>query len=621
MRKRVAVPKALHYGILGLVGVLLLIILACGEDATATPIPTATPTQPAATVTPQPTATPIPTATPTSLPGVTPEPTATSTPRPTATSAPTATPRPTATPIVTRQVGKRGGNPPLHMGWSVRHWDPQTCTSPNTCMTPFGPLYDTLFEFNPETDDQIDIRGHLVKEWELSDDGTKYTFVIHDNVRFHDGHTMDSEDVVWSLDSMSGKTRDFWPNVRIKPYYKGSRAIDANTIEMELNFPTTLIIPHLSASYAAVMPKHHFEGMSDSDRKLKENINGSGPYTLVKYDTDVVVEYTRNNDWFQPDRPYWDGMRYFIIVDPGAVNAAFKAGNILYNPMPTNNLSAIQNMQLDKDMEGKGNIWWAGPTAGLWQTMNTNKAPFSDPSVRRALDLATHRQPILETFGGIDLMGGPFPPDLWFSQTLEERLAMPGYRETADGEKHPDDLAEANRLLDEAGFEDRKTFPKIDITSIVLAELPENAQIVAQQWREWLGLDVEFRTVDFTTALDRWFGGEFHITSLGYSHAIMEPDDIIAGVFIKGGRANFQDWSNPVIEQLYLDQGRAQSREERLPILREIEQILLTEASPYVLTQWTFRGQYVDNRIKNYHVPNSDSVDLRMAHMWCDPGC
>ena len=122
MRNRIAVPKALHYGILGLVGVLLLIILACGSDATATPIPTATPTQPAATVTPQPTATPEPTAT--SLPGVTPEPTATATPRPTATSAPTATPRPTATPIVTRQVGKRGGNPPLHMGWSVSSLGP-----------------------------------------------------------------------------------------------------------------------------------------------------------------------------------------------------------------------------------------------------------------------------------------------------------------------------------------------------------------------------------------------------------------------------------------------------------------------------------------------------------------
>ena len=43
--------------------------------------------------------------------------------------------------------------------------------------------------------------------------------------------------------------------------------------------------------------------------------------------------------------------------------------------------------------------------------------------------------------------------------------------------------------------------------------------------------------------------------------------------------------------------------------------------APYIWHYWTFRGQYVSDQIKNYHVPAVDSTQLKMEHMWCDPAC
>ena len=43
--------------------------------------------------------------------------------------------------------------------------------------------------------------------------------------------------------------------------------------------------------------------------------------------------------------------------------------------------------------------------------------------------------------------------------------------------------------------------------------------------------------------------------------------------------------------------------------------------SPFIWQYWTFRGQYVSDQIKNFHDTAVDSHQLKMEHLWCDPGC
>jgi ABC-type transport system substrate-binding protein len=87
--------------------------------------------------------------------------------------------------------------------------------------------------------------------------------------------------------------------------------------------------------------------------------------------------------------------------------------------------------------------------------MNTSVAPFNNPKVRQAVNLALHRQALLKTFGapGLDTLAPPLGVGTWFGRTVEEVAQLPGWREL-NGEKHPDDIAKAKALLAEAGYPD-----------------------------------------------------------------------------------------------------------------------------------------------------------------------
>ena len=68
--------------------------------------------------------------------------------------------------------------------------------------------------------------------------------------------------------------------------------------------------------------------MSADDAKLEANILGSGPFKLLSHEQDVSWEVERNNDYFKPGLPYFDGIKHFIIGDSGRAFSAFSGGQV-----------------------------------------------------------------------------------------------------------------------------------------------------------------------------------------------------------------------------------------------------------------------------------------------------
>ena len=272
---------------------VLIIAVACGEDAT--PQPTDTLVPPTLTPVPQPTDTPVP---------VAPQATATSAPdapQTTATPAPTATPQPTQTPEVPLAVGKRGGIPSLQMGAGASFDNVYANCPSNSCLSVLAPLYNGLVESDPETDDQTDIRGDLAERWELSADGLSYTFFLHENARWHDGVPVTAADVVFSLDDMVNPDESRPQVGVIKPFYASSQVINDHTVQVNTKFPAAPFFPTLANENMKILPKHHVE--TGVDLKQEKNHVGSGPYRLEEHEVDISVEFTRNPDYFKDGRP------------------------------------------------------------------------------------------------------------------------------------------------------------------------------------------------------------------------------------------------------------------------------------------------------------------------------
>ena len=98
------------------------------------------------------------------------------------------------------------------------------------------------------------------------------------------------------------------------------------------------------------------------------------------------------------------------------------------------------------------------------------------------MHLAVDRSEFRDIFGGgIAPIGTPFPPNSWFGRTEEEALQVPGIRQGPNGGKHPDDIAEAKRLLAEAGVPERGNYGS-------WLEYVDIAQLLADQLhRSWVG--------------------------------------------------------------------------------------------------------------------------------------
>ncbi len=133
--------------------------------------------------------------------------------------------------------------------------------------------------------------------------------------------------------------------------------------------------------------------------------------------------------------------------------------------------------------------------------LNTTVKPFDDPKVRRAIYLAIHRQPILETISaGKGWLGVPLPPGQWYSMSREEAAQAPGFREL-NGEKHPEDLAEARRLMKEAGLENG--FDTV-ITARIAIQYPEVAELVSEQLERFLNIRSKVRTLEAAAGFEAY---------------------------------------------------------------------------------------------------------------------
>jgi peptide/nickel transport system substrate-binding protein len=608
------------------VALALVLVVACGssetveeEEEQASAAPTAAPTAAAAaageededeTTTTTAANTPTPEATPAMA-------MATAAPDPTATLAPEqAAEAPTTAQAMAVPAGKYGGVMDLHVAGNVAHWNIMECGSGGTCMSPTSPFSNGLVHYNGETAEQLDIRGDLATGWTVSEGGTRYLFDLPEDARWHDGVQITSDDVVFSINEMLRSDAPRPRSGQIRPYVKSAEAIGPYQVQVDLNFASSAFLAFLATDFMKMWPMHHVGTEPDLqlNMRLEENILGSGPFKMVEHQKDVVYSWEKNEDYFKEGLPYFDGMNYYIINDSQSILGAYKAEQVLMTVYLNSNLNVREGQELQNHREGKGQVFFAGPT--LWHGMliNTEKAPFDDVRVRRALNLILHRQAFNEIFGaGEYLIGSPLPPDQWFGRTSEEWEDWPGLRQTDAGDKHPDDIAEAKRLMTEAGYGEGF---ETTILAANFLSFPDMAQVAADQMERWLGIEATVQPEEPAAGYVRYEAGDWSLGFHGNGILVMDPDQLVAGSYLSKATRNYSGWEPDKIRELYEAQLRETDTETRRNLVLEMGDYLADEDTHVAITTWAMLVPYVDNRIKNYNVASGFANHTNKEHLW-----
>jgi ABC-type transport system substrate-binding protein len=587
-------------------------VVACGSSATATPESageSTEPTQAAAAATAAPAATTAPAAT---QPGSAP---ATRAP----VAAPTAVPTPAPAPAGAAWIGvapggKHGGVVPTYHVGNPGVWDPHRSPS-GASMAAISKAYNQVLQWNPIVAGEI--IGDVAETWEILDEGNTFLFRIHDGIRWWDGETLDAEDVAFSINRMIEPEEPRPRSGIIRTYVETAEAVDPSTVKVSLKYPAAAYLSYMASDYMKIVSPHAIEAGLDINNF--DNVMGSGPFRPTEFKQGDVVRYERNEDYFKGELPYFDGIDNFIIVDNARAIAAFLAEQVHMCNFPYCDFILEEFLQLEEKGKDFLTIWWEAPSIIGWGNLNVNHPPLDNPNVRRAIYLAIDREEIINAVGGRQELssGSPFPPA--YSRTEEEILQIPGFRQTPDGKKDPADLAEARRLLAEAGFPDGEGFPKMDmVIRTVVAVYADMGAIIKQQLRDNLGIqDIELRLVESAAGLQAYRQGEWDMAAQFVGLINTDPEDILQQVYNEQGAWNWSRWTSPEYEELFQRQSEEQDPAVRREILREMELYLYETPKHAIELFWKKHAWVVNNKIGGFEAaPELVNCCMKLEHLW-----
>jgi ABC-type transport system substrate-binding protein len=217
---------------------------------------------------------------------------------------------------------------------------------------------------------------------------------------------------------------------------------------------------------------------------------GSGPFKPGKFVKDVSIELVKNKDYWKPGLPRIDRMVHYAIKDKGTAIAAYKTGRVMMTTWPVTNLSNKEAIQLEQEAADRLRVEYIKNAAFFFFFMNTSVAPFDNPKVRQAVNLALDRHAMFNIFGvpGFDTLAPPLGTDSWFGRTAEEIAQLPGWRQL-NGAKHPDDIAKAKALLAEAGHPNGF---KAEMMVRQVVEFPDQAVVYKEQLKK-IGIEATLK--------------------------------------------------------------------------------------------------------------------------------
>ena len=335
---------------------------------------------------------------------------------------------------------------------SPEGWNPAFYTAGTTFDATSRQLFDKLTSFKRGT---TEIQPGLAEKWEVSADGMEYTFHLRKGVKFHTTkdftptRDFNADDVVFTFmrqfdkehpyHKVGGASYEYFNSMSMPDLLKEIVKVDDNTVKFVLKRPEAPLIANLAMDFASIYSAEYADKMLKAGTPEKVDFDpvGTGPFQLVAYQKDAVIRYQANPTYWAGKAPI-DNLVFAITPDASVRYQKLKAGECQVMPYP--NPADLEAMAKDPDVNL---LKKEGLNVG-YMAYNTQMAPFDNPKVRKALNMAINKQAILDAVyqGAGKIAKNPIPPTIW------------SYNDAVVDDKY--DPAAAKKILADAGVKDLK---------------------------------------------------------------------------------------------------------------------------------------------------------------------
>jgi peptide/nickel transport system substrate-binding protein len=389
--------------------------------------------------------------------------------------------------------------------------------------------------------------GELADSIDISDDGLSITFRLKEGVKFHDGRTLKSSDVKYTLEALfdSGGTKagsffDSFPDPsdpekkrRIRTAHITSVATpDDSTIAMTVVRPALVNQTLSNLVTIPIIPEGSIEIQ-------KTNPIGSGPFKFVSFDqVNSIVRFSAFEDYWE-GAPKIKNVTVKTVTDANALQAELQSGSVDVAPLPINlspdTLKALEsNPGLNVGYFKGSNIQYLG--------FNTENRPLNDPRIRQAIAYAIDRGTIIK-----ELLSG--------QATSASSILPENSWAYSKGENYSFDVEKAKRLINDAGYKGELIKFKFSAGNAAVSQYSQ----VIQNYLKKVGLNVEIEMVDFNTLITQLAQGQFQMTTARWVGGNQDPiflKDLFASTDFpdkKEGGRNRSRYSNPEFDRIIED--------------------------------------------------------------------
>ncbi|MBV9076069.1 MAG: ABC transporter substrate-binding protein [Methylobacteriaceae bacterium] len=422
-----------------------------------------------------------------------------------------------------------------------------------------GNLYESLLRY----DEKLNPLPSLAKSWEISPDGTVYTFHLQSGVTWHDGKPFSADDVVFSLDKFLREVHARWrpiANGQIKAVEK----VDDATVRITLKQPFGPFILTQEVSFAPSVPKHIYEGTDYRANPANATPIGTGPMKIKEWRKGSFVHFVRTEAYWDKSRPLLDEVYYQFIPDAAARATAFETGRV--DVLTGGSVEVFDVARLSKVpgvcVTTKG--WEMFSPVG-WVVINTKSGILANKTFRQAMMYAIDRDLARDV--------------VWsgYGRPATGPISSKTKFYSPDVPKYAYDPKKARELVKASGYNGEV----IKFLGLPYGETWARwAEAIKQNFDE-AGIKMEIVSTDVPGWVQRAGSFDFDLT-FNFLYQFGDPAAGVARAFIssnivKGSPfGNIQQYSNPEIDRLFAEAAIA-APDKRQDLYTKIQQILQDE--------------------------------------------